>query len=72
MTFDPDVASALERLRREKGIGLSQAANDLIREGLKSRPDRPQFKQTSHAMGLKIDVSNVSEALDLLEGPTNR
>lgn len=72
VTFDPDVASAIEKLRREKGIGLSQAANDLIREGLKKRPERPKFRQRSHRMGFKIDVTNVAEALDLLEGPANR
>ncbi|MGH2773455.1 MAG: CopG family transcriptional regulator [Actinomycetota bacterium] len=72
ISFDPDVASALDKVRREKGIGLSQAANELIRAGLKNKPGQKVFRQKTHNMGLKIDVTNVAEALEILEGPAGR
>lgn len=70
--FEDDTARAIEQLRREEGIGLSEAVNRLVRRGLMPRPKVSTFKQPTHSMGLKIDVSNVAEALDLLEGPDAR
>lgn len=66
--FDDDAAKAVERLRRERGIGVSQAVNELIRRGLLRQEPVSSFRQTTRKVGLKIDVSNVAEALDLLEG----
>jgi hypothetical protein len=70
--FDDDTAAAIEQLRRDDGIGVSEAANRLIRRGLLVREKTKLFRQRSHALGLKIDVSNVADALDLLEGPDAR
>lgn len=72
MNLDEDVAKAVERLRRERGIGLSEAVNELIRTGLSKDPKRRRFRQRTRAMGFRIDVSNVAEAIDLLEGPSAR
>lgn len=72
VTLDDDVAAALERLRRERSIGLSQAINELVRAGLTAKQPREPFHQRSQHIGLRIDVTNVAEALDLLEGPTAR
>lgn len=67
-----DVTAAVEKLRRERGIGLSAAVNELARAGLtKSPPPRP-FRQRTYKMGLKLDVSNIGEALETLEGPAAR
>lgn len=66
--FDPDTAKAVEQLRQELGIGVSQAVNELIRRGLMPRPDAPQFQQRTRASGIRIDVSNVAAALEELEG----
>jgi len=68
ITFEDDVAAAVERARRERSIGVSEAVNDLIRAGLvaKGLPSKP-FIQEVHDMGPLIDVSNVAEALDLLD-----
>ncbi len=72
VTLDDDVAAALERLRRERSIGLSEAINELIRVGLTvKRPGKP-FRQRSQRVGFQIDVTNVAEALELLEGPAAR
>ena len=67
-----DVAAAAERLRRERGIGLSEAVNELARRGLVPTEPRPRFVQETSAMGLSIDVANVAEALEVLEGPARR
>lgn len=70
--FDDDVAKAVERLRRELHMGVSEAVNQLIRQGLLQRGPVTPFRQTTRRAGLKIDVSNVAEALDLLEGGHSR
>lgn len=70
MVLDDDVAAAVERRRRERSEGLSQAVNALIRAGLADRPPRPPFRQETHALALRLDVTNVAEALDLLDSDT--
>ena len=72
VVFDDDVAAALDRLRRERGLGLSEAVNELIRAGLTTKRGKRPFEQRSQAMGLRIDVVNVAEALELLEGDSAR
>jgi hypothetical protein len=72
VTLDDDVAAAVARLRRDRGIGLSEALNDLARSGMTVRPSRKRFRQRTASLGLRIDVSNVAEALDLLDGPASR
>lgn len=63
-----DVAKAIEDRRRATGRGLSATINDLVREGLVAQQSgRPRFVQSSAPLGLRIDVSNVAEALDLLD-----
>lgn len=70
--FDDDVARAIEELRRVSGVGVSEAVNDLIRRGLLVRPAERPFVPTPRQLGLMIDVSNVADALDLLEGAEAR
>jgi hypothetical protein len=70
--FDDDTAAAVDELRREEGVGVSEAVNRLIRRGLLPREARPRFRQRTHDLGMKIDVSNVGEALEVLEGPEAR
>lgn len=69
ITFDDDVAAAVERLRRLEGVGVSEAVNRLVRAGLVGRPGGPRraFRQRSHRLGLRVDVSNVAEALEQLD-----
>lgn len=70
--FDADTAKAVERLRRERGLGVSEAVNELIRQGM-LRTERPaRFRQRTRTLGIKIDVANVSEALETLGGPQTR
>jgi uncharacterized membrane protein YgcG len=66
-----DVAAAVEKARRERGLGLSEAVNDLVRAGLLPRESRPPFRQRTYSMGLKVDVSNIGEVLDMLDAEDN-
>ena len=68
MTLDDDVAAAVDQLRRERGIGLSEAVNTIARAGLvhEARAAQPVRLKT-RSMRLRIDVSNVAEALDIAE-----
>lgn len=70
--FDDDATQAIAQLRRERGLGVSEAVNELIRLGLMHRRPDVVFRQTTRRAGLKIDVSKVAEALDVLEGETRR
>lgn len=67
MRLDPEVAAAAERLRRELRIGLGEAVNELARRGL-ARDDTPsRFRQRTASVGLKVDVSNIADTLELLD-----
>jgi len=71
LTLADDVAAAVERLRRERSIGLSDAVNELVRAGL-VRQDNPAspFRQTSHDLGHGIDFDNIADTLETLDGPS--
>ena len=66
--LDDDIAAAAERLRRERHIGLSEAVNALARAGLRAQQPQHLFRQRSVTLGLTLDVSNVAEALEQLDG----
>lgn len=71
LTLADDVAAAVEQLRRERSIGMSEAVNELVRAGLASqRKPREPFRQESHDVGVRINVDNIAEALETLDGPT--
>lgn len=67
-----DTAAAVDRARRDLGIGVSEAVNELIRRGLMPREGRHVFRQRTRRLGLRVDVSNVSAALEDLEGVESR
>ncbi len=67
VNLDDDVSAAVERLRRERGLGVSEAVNLLARAGLTARRSRRPFRQRSARLSLSIDVTNVAEALERLE-----
>lgn len=67
-----DTAKAVERLRREHGHGLSQAINELTRRGLKDSGETAPFVPRSQPLGLRVDVSNIADALKILEGTDAR
>ena len=68
VTLADDVAAAVDALRRERGIGLSEALNDLARRGLVSGGGaRGAYVHAPRDLGLRIDATNIGEVLDLLD-----
>jgi metal-responsive CopG/Arc/MetJ family transcriptional regulator len=65
-----DVAAAVDKIRRERSLGISEVVNELVRAGLASeeKPHR-RFRQKSRDLGEGIDFDNVGEALETLDGP---
>jgi hypothetical protein len=72
ITLADDVSAAIERHRSEHSIGLSEAVNDLIRKGLVAERRTERFEQVTHDLGEGVDVSNVAEAIETLDGPAAR
>ncbi len=73
ITLADDVAAAVERLRRERSLGLSEAVNTLIRNGLTVTRTAPKpFRQKSHDLGPGLDVSNVGQVLGMLDDASRR
>ena len=69
ITLADDVVSAVERVRRERGIGVSEAVNELIRRGLAVSTSRSRYEQVTHDMGAGIDYSNIADTIETLDGP---
>ncbi|MBM6403561.1 CopG family transcriptional regulator [Phycicoccus sp. CSK15P-2] len=67
VNLTPDIEAEVARMRREEGMGTSEAVVTLARRGLRPRPEGPAFRQRSASLGARIDVGNVAEVLDLLD-----
>lgn len=65
--LDPDVEAAVDRLRRDEGLGLSEAVNTLARRGMVTSRQGDRYTTTSRSMGARIDITNIGEVLDLLD-----
>ncbi len=72
ITLDDDVASAVDAIRRERHVGVSEAVNVLIRRGLIAPRRHRRFQQRSASMGLRVEVGNVADALEILDGARAR
>ncbi len=69
LTLADDVAAAVERLRRERSIGVSEAVNELVRAGLIKQPRPPTpFRQKTHDLGRGIDFDNIADTLETRDG----
>jgi hypothetical protein len=74
LTIEPDIAAALERLRRSQEKSLKELINAALRRGLKDLavPARPHEQSRTHPISLGRcligDVVSVSEALAIAEG----
>ncbi|WP_024443789.1 hypothetical protein [Mycobacterium sp. UM_Kg27] len=68
VVIDSDVAAEIERLRRQ-GLGISEALNLLARRGIAASASAPgsRYRHRSTPIGLKVDVTNVAQVLDLLD-----
>ena len=66
VNLDADVLARVQQLQRE-GLGLSEAVNSLARRGMEhTRPDFV-FTPIVFDVGVTVDVSNVGQALELLD-----
>ena len=54
MTLDDDVAAAVDLVRRERGLGLSAAVNELVRRGMMSRLAQSTFPRPTADLGIGI------------------
>ncbi|KJF17163.1 ribbon-helix-helix domain-containing protein [Acidithrix ferrooxidans] len=70
--FDKDTAQAIEALRREQHLGMSEAVNELIRRGLVAQVIHPLFRQRTAPLSVSVDVSSVADALEILDGVATR
>lgn len=67
ITVADDVAAEMDRLRREKGMGPSEALNALARRGMARDRAEISYRHRSTPLGLKVDVSDIAAVLDLLD-----
>ena len=68
VALDDDVLAAVRKLRAERGLGLSEALNELARAGLTgSTGSRAPYVHRTAPLGLKVDVANIAEVLEVLD-----
>ena len=72
ITLEADAAAAVDKLRRAETIGTSEAVNRLIRDGLRSKHPRKPYVHRTANLGLRVDVSNIGEVLELLDEADER
>ena len=67
VSLDDDVAAEVARLRRERGVGLSEAVNELARAGIAAAQADYVYRHPVQDMGALVDLSNVADVLELLD-----
>lgn len=67
VNLEDDVAQAVARMQRERGIGLSAAVNELVRAGLTTARADYHYRPVSYDMGVRVDISNIADVLELLD-----
>lgn len=76
LSLDPDVAAALQRLQKQRGVAWKEVVNETLRAGLSATERKPKkFARTrSVSLGrcLVGDVANTQEVLSLIEGDWRR
>ncbi len=73
ITLADDVASAVEKVQREQGRGVSDVVNELIRRGLTGLNRRQPFRQLTASMGEPLlPLDDVAVLLEVLDGPSSR
>jgi hypothetical protein len=74
LTLDDDVAAMLARIRQARKLGLKEAVNEAVRQGLRQMeaPSQPRQPFQTRAMDLGEclvpNLDNIEEVLDYAEG----
>lgn len=70
VTLADDVAAAVEEFRRERGAGVSDAVNELVRRGLRASKRPEHFRQQTTRLGTaRLPLDDVKGLLEVLDGP---
>ena len=78
LTLDDDVAAKLKAETKQTGKSFKAVVNEYLRLGLfakKSPPPRVRFRVETRDLGALragLNLDNVGELLEQLEGPTHR
>jgi hypothetical protein len=68
VTLDPDVRAAVDELRRDQGLGVSEALNLLARRGLARRSGtEPVGEIAGLELGPNIDITCTARVLESLD-----
>ncbi|MGL5818796.1 MAG: CopG family transcriptional regulator [Phycicoccus sp.] len=67
VNIETDVARAVEQYRRQHRVGLSEAVNQLVRDGIRATHDDYVYVHPTRDMGARVDLTNVAEVLELLD-----
>jgi hypothetical protein len=68
VTLDPDVATKLRQVARERGVSFKAALNDAVRSGIGGGAARP-YRMPSRRMGVRegVDLDHTGRLLGELE-----
>ena len=78
LTLDEDVAAKLKSLARRSGRAFREVVNETLRRGLAGSlhpPARHTFKVEARDLGRRrpgLNMDNIGELLDQVEGPLHR
>jgi hypothetical protein len=74
LTLEPDVASRIERRRRDRGTSMKEEVNELLRAGLAAEsPEPSDYRLPTFDVGeLLIPIDDVHGALAIAEGDDYR
>lgn len=69
LTLDEDVAQQIKRLMRERGTGLKETVNELLRRGLRSDAVVEPYETPTASLGVRpgIDLDKASQLVGQLE-----
>ena len=77
MTLDDDVAAKLDQASRKSGAPFRRVLNEALRRGLADPPQRSKTKRLKirpRDLGTRagMNLDNISELLDQVEGPRRK
>lgn len=73
LTLDPDVAHALERMRKERRLTLKEAVNQVLRNGLRpprktrAKPTPFRTRSVDHGRPLVGNLDDIAGVLSVVE-----